>query len=132
MYAPESRSKFSSRELSNPEGNAWLRDLLASAGVGNPETAGTHSFKSTPLSWVAKWATQGEDYAGLRRLLGYHSSGPDQSMLVYSRDAMSAPLQLLQTVFCDVRNGALCQMPCVPKDSLQMQIGGPLLVSLCQ
>jgi hypothetical protein len=96
--APESMVAFTSRPITNAECNAWLRDALATCGVADPDTAGCHSLKCTPLSWIAKWAPGDKDLSLNRKLLGYHSPSNDQSLLIYSRDAMGAPLKLLETV----------------------------------
>ena len=69
----------------------WLRSLLKDTETIGSIRIATHSCKCTLLSWAAKF---GIDYDS-RRMLGYHSKGSDQSLLVYSRDAMSAPLRLL-------------------------------------
>ena len=106
MPAPESHFAFSSRAITNAESNAWLRDALATCGLASPDSAGCHSLKATPLSWVAKWASGDRDHALNRKLLGYHSPNNEQSLLIYSRDAMSSPLKLLETVVEDIRLGA--------------------------
>jgi hypothetical protein len=41
-----------------------------------------------------------------RRILGYHSAGSDQSVLIYSRDGMSGPLRDLDKVMVLVQTGA--------------------------
>ena len=60
---------------------------------------GTHSCKTTLLSWGAK--------AGMvlseRETLGYHSSGAAQSALLYSRDALAGPLRSLGRVLDHIR-----------------------------
>ena len=76
----------------------WLRSLVKAESTSKDRLA-THSCKATMLSMSAKF---GLDHA-TRRLLGYHSSGRDQSLLTYSRDAMSAPLRKLVTVITAVR-----------------------------
>eukprot|EP00435_Cladocopium_sp_Y103_P025590 s3086_g6.t1 len=37
-----------------------------------------------------------------RRMLGYHSSGKDKSMLTYSRDSMAWPIRLLEKMIDDI------------------------------
>ena len=83
----------------------WLRGILAGLGEApsSLSNVGTHSCKSTCLSWCAKAAVPLE----VRRLLGYHSGGGDKTTLCYSRDAMSGPLEDLQRVVDDVASGAL-------------------------
>eukprot|EP00439_Symbiodinium_sp_Y106_P001838 s9507_g1.t1 len=82
---------------------SWLRGTLQSLGFAARDIApiGTHSCKTTTLSWASK--------AGLstatRRALGYHSASDDKMVLVYSRDAMSAPVRELESVIKDVREG---------------------------
>ena len=43
---------------------------------------------------------------GPRRLLGYHSSGRDKSMLTYSQDGVSGPLRLMVRMLNDIKSGA--------------------------
>ena len=82
---------------------SWLRGTLQSLGFAARDISpiGTHSCKTTTLSWASK--------AGLstatRRALGYHSASDDKMVLVYSRDAMSAPVRELESVIKDVREG---------------------------
>ena len=82
---------------------SWLRGTLQSLGFAARDISpiGTHSCKTTTLSWASK--------AGLstatRRALGSHSASDDKMVLVYSRDAMSAPVRELESVIKDVREG---------------------------
>ena len=62
---------------------------------------GTHSAKSTLLSWAAKAGMR----HGWRRLLGGHAAGKDKSMLEYSRDALAQPLRELEQLLGAVRDG---------------------------
>ena len=75
---------------------------------------GTHSAKSTLLSWAAKAGMR----HGWRRLLGGHAAGKDKSMLEYSRDALAQPLRELEQLLGAVRDGRF-------KPMLRGLAGGP-------
>jgi hypothetical protein len=62
---------------------------------------GTHSCKSTLLSWLAK---AGSDLAH-RTQVGYHSSEAAETALLYSRDALASHLRTLHEVLLHVRAG---------------------------
>ena len=72
----------------------WLRSLLSGVDGPSGTQIGTHSFKATLLSWSSKFGLSVED----RRALGYHSGGKDLSVLTYSRDALSKPLRVLDSI----------------------------------
>ena len=82
---------------------SWLRGILQSLGFAARDVApiGTHSCKTTTLSWASKVGLS----TATRRALGYHSAKDDKMVLVYSRDAMSAPVRELERVIKDVREG---------------------------
>ena len=102
MTAPDSFVSFGGRRLENREANAWLRHLLSMDMECNDSgLVGTHSCKATQLSWAAKDGLE----PACRRLLGYHSSGKDQSMLTYSRDCMAKPLMEMEAVLDKIRSG---------------------------
>jgi hypothetical protein len=60
----------------------------------------THSLKTTPLAWCARFGLSHDD----RRFLGYHVSQKDQTMLHYSRDEASGPLRNFARVVKAVRS----------------------------
>ena len=74
----------------------WLRNILKSRGHDGSLVSriGTHSCKTTTLSWMSK---AGVDLP-TRRLLGYHAQADERTPLVYSRDAMSGPVRALEGV----------------------------------
>ena len=100
LPSPQMGGGWSMMPLSVGAAADWLRSLVKVESTSKDRLA-THSCKATMLSVSAKF---GLDHA-TRRLLGYHSSGRDQSLLTYSRDAMSAPLRKLVTVITAVRTG---------------------------
>ena len=72
------------------QAGAWLRSILKMLGESNQSVSniGTHSCKTTALSWLAKAGIPLES----RRILGMHTTPGEQTPLVYSRDALSGPL----------------------------------------
>ena len=91
MPAPAYGGGWSLAALNVSAAGEWLRALLNGAQTVGDIRVATHSCKATLLAWAARYGLPHDP----RRLLGYHSSTSDKSMLVYSRDAMSAPLRLL-------------------------------------
>ena len=82
----------------------WLRGILKMLRE-SPEAVsnvGTHSCKTTVLSWLAKAGVSLET----RRILGMHTTPGEQTLLVYSRDALSGPLREMQSVIDEVASGA--------------------------
>ena len=85
-----------------PVGSAasWLRGLLKVPSTG-PRRVATHSCNVTLLSFCSKFGMG----HGTRRLLGYHTSGKDRSLLIYNRDSMSGPLRALSAMIEEIRAG---------------------------
>ena len=103
LPAPTSSGGWQSRPTTAQEAIAWLRNLLLQNGTPSSELSelGTHSCKSTALSWCSKFGVAGD----VRRFLGYHIAPGDGSMLTYSRDGQAQPLRALEEVVAAVRNG---------------------------
>jgi len=91
--------RFGSGRMTTTSGSELLRELLLRPEDGAPESFGTHSAKSTVLSWAAKCGIG----KGTRRLLGGHAAQKDFSMLEYSRDALAEPLREVQRMFARIR-----------------------------
>jgi hypothetical protein len=85
---------MTSAELGN-----YMRITLKVQVPAGLERVTAHSCKATMLAWLAKAGVRRSD----RRMLGYHSTRSDSSMLEYSRDAMPGPLRKLAKVIDDVR-----------------------------
>ena len=98
MTSPVQGGGWSRTPLPVSSGGDWLRSLLKVDDTG-PKRVATHSCKSTILSMCAKFGIEGVH----RRMLGYHSQSKDQSLLVYSRDAMSLPLRRMIAMIEAVR-----------------------------
>ena len=102
LPSPAAGGGWTKLPLSVGAGSQWLRSLLSKVPHTSSIPLGTHGCKATVLSWASKWAMA----HGPRRLLGYHSSGRDKSMLTYSRDGISGPLRLMVRMLNDIKSGA--------------------------
>ena len=81
----------------------WLRQMLVACGVQalGLTNVGTHSLKTTCLSWMAKHG----DPLDIRRHLGYHMGNQEKVTLLYSRDAAARPLRALMQCLAEIRSG---------------------------
>lgn len=93
ITCPGDSNLFTDRPLDSEQAKVWLQDLLISGGmsVSFCRSLGTHSMKSTTLSWCAKFGLS----ARTRKFLGYHVDRTDTSLAIYSRDLASKPLRQL-------------------------------------
>ena len=105
MPAPLRNNQWSARPLTAGEGSQWLRELLVASGCDDVQGLSTHSLKCTLLTWAAKMIPPVS--LEHRRILGHHMDSSNTSALTYSRDAMSGPLQVMETVLEAVRRGVL-------------------------
>ena len=64
------------------------------------DNVGAHSLKATALSWLAKFMAPEK----VRRLMGYHVKPKDKTVLIYSRDALAAGLQVLTNIITSIRD----------------------------
>ena len=97
----------------------WLRNLLKNTVTRGDVALGTHSCKATLLSWMSK---RGLPH-GPRRLLGYHVSKGDNSLVIYSRDAMASPLRLMCSMLKEVKNDLF--RPDVTRSGMLVTPGAP-------
>ena len=88
---------WTSAALSNHEANEYIVELFCQAPSGL-DGVGTHSFKTTILSWLAKANVPPES----RKLLGGHIVAGDITMHTYGRDALSGPLREMEDVLLDI------------------------------
>ena len=93
--------RFGVGRTTTTSASALLRELLLCPDDGSPDNIGTHSAKSTVLSWAAMCGVG----KGTRRLLGGHAAQKDFSMLEYSRDALAEPLREVQRMYARIRAG---------------------------
>ena len=97
---------WTTEAMSASEGSSCLRGVLEAYGsklrVGNKTTS--HALKSTGLSWCAKRPIK-KDF---RRALGHHIDSNDQSVSIYSRDFMFAPLLAFDFLLAEILAGHFC------------------------
>ena len=89
--------------LAAEAGTHWLRTLLLLDPSFEKERwpqLGTHSAKSTCLSWMSKWGTSPE----VRRLMGYHVGDKCSTMMIYGKDNTSAGLRELDMIIAAIRD----------------------------
>ena len=99
MPAPDDLGRPTVRPLATDEMKSWVRLILQLHGVDAGERRYTsHSWKTTALSWTAKYGISWED----RCVLGGHVAHL-KLPIVYSRDALARPLYALQTVLEAIR-----------------------------
>ena len=101
MPAPDSDGRATKRPLGTDEMKHWLHLVLKNKGHSLENRRLTsHSCKCTVLSWLSK---RGDDWTD-RMALGGHVSFM-KSVVVYSRDAVSRPLRILDSLLRDIRLG---------------------------
>ena len=93
---------WSLAKLSTSEASVWLCEVLRkySLSPGVLDNVGAHSLKATALSWLAKFMAPEK----VRRLMGYHVKPKDKTVLIYSRDALAAGLQVLTNIITSIRD----------------------------
>ena len=99
--APAMGRGWSQAALGVTAAGEWLRNLLRRTETVGSIRIATHSLKATLLAWSSKAGLSHDD----RRLLGYHTSSSDASLLVYSRDSMAGPLRSLCQLINQVVSG---------------------------
>lgn len=92
---------WSSAKLSTSEASVWLCEVLKKYSL-NPalDNVGAHSLKATALSWLAKFMAPEK----IRRLMGYHVKPKDKTVLIFSRDALAAGLQVLTNIITSIHD----------------------------
>ena len=94
---------FTMGRMRTSEAVLALRRILHLMGepVEEDQRIGTHSFKTSLLSYCAKGGLD----VSVRKLLGYHANGQEEMALLYSRDAMADPVRKLEGLLCKIRLG---------------------------
>jgi hypothetical protein len=99
--APMVGGGFCDRPLSAGEATGWLCEILESYGESCNDQS-THGLKATVLAWLAKYGVQ----PPTRLVLGYHvDPKSSDTLLHYSRDALSGPLQEMNEVIRQIALG---------------------------
>ena len=102
LPSPASGGGWTKVPLKVASGGAWLRSLVPPTQQ-QPQGVkiATHSCKCTVLSWLSKHG----EAASVRRTLGYHVPRKDKSLVIYSRDALAAPLRVLDAILVKISEG---------------------------
>ena len=90
--------------LSAEAATNWLRSMIQTGDYFDERRLpdiGTHSCKSTCLSWLAKWGSSPD----VRRLMGYHVADKMSTMLIYGKDNTSAGLREIDEVLDAIKSG---------------------------
>ena len=101
LQAPSVTGGWTQAPLSTMEFGSAFRSVLLRNGFGAESLSniGSHSLKTTTLSWLAKAGVDRDT----RRALGYHVRSDERSMEAYSRDSLAGPLRILAKVIADIR-----------------------------
>ena len=106
MHAPANGfGDFMKRGLRSSEVSAFLRKTL---NLEEPvkgsvfEVVSSHSLKATLLAWCARYGLSPQT----RSMLGRHSSCLAETLAIYSRDLVCAPVVELQGVIDAIYNGS--------------------------
>ena len=90
--------------MTTAEAYTYLHEFLRGSGFSHEDLVGigTHSMKSTLLSWCSKG-----HYMELpdRRLMGHHLDPGSNSAVTYSRDEIARLQVVVRQMFRDVRSG---------------------------
>lgn len=100
--AVTSSGTWSKARLRTQEATLWTEEILVKLGVPTApgKKTGTHSAKCVFLSWLAMCGYLME----IRRILGYHASGAEQTQMLYARDCLAGPLRALAELLAHVRS----------------------------
>ena len=101
----EKRACWLDTPMSASEATIWLREFLEGAKTPlQPELIGSHSCKTTLLTWAGRSVklvfTPAE-----RRLLGHHMDANMKSVLCYSRESYTSLYAKVLSMFRMIRNG---------------------------
>ena len=90
--------------MSASEATCWLRDFIEGTDQYRPELIGSHSCKTTLLTWAGR-CTKVTFTPSERRLLGHHLDPGMKSVLCYSRESFTALYSKVLCMFRAIRSG---------------------------
>ena len=103
----EKRGCWLDLPMSASEATAWLRDFLDGTHGFQPELIGSHSCKTTLLTWAGRCIKVQFSHAE-RRLLGHHLDPSMKSVLCYSRESFTSLYSKVLCMFRLIRAGSYC------------------------
>ena len=95
---PPTNGMLGTRHLSSEEIGDFLNHVL---GLTGERVVTSHCMKTTTLTWCAKYGLE----EPARTLLGHHEL-QSQSLACYSRDMLSRPLALYESMLLNIRSGS--------------------------
>ena len=95
---PPTNGMLGTRHLSSEEIGDFLNHVL---GLTGERVVTSHCMKTTTLTWCAKYGLE----EPARTLLGHHEL-QSQSLACYSRDMLSRPLALYESMLPNIRSGS--------------------------
>ena len=105
MPAHGAGGQYTAAKLTLWEFTLWLRDVLIGMGEDPASKSmaetGSHSCKSTTLSWMSKAGMSKDD----RKWLGGHLERTEVSMAAYSRDMLAGPPRRMLWLYLAMRRG---------------------------
>lgn len=93
--------------MSASDATAWLRDCLDGTHGFQPELIGSHSCKTTLLTWAGRCIKVQFSHAE-RRLLGHHLDPSMKSVLCYSSESFTSLYSKVLCMFRLIRSGSYC------------------------
>ena len=93
--------------MSASEATAWLRDFLHGTAGFKPEQVGSHSCKTTLLTWAGR-CVRVPFSPSERRLLGHHLDPNMKSVLCYSRESFTTLYSKVLSMLRLIRSGEFC------------------------
>ena len=93
--------------MSASEATAWLRDFLYGTASFKPELVGSHSCKTTLLTWAGR-CVKVPFSPSERRLLGHHLDPSMKSVLCYSRESFTTLYSKVLCMLRLIRSGEFC------------------------
>ena len=100
LPTPDASGQFTRGAISTSRFAKWAVHILKAIDPTCGEGLTGQSAKRTTLAWLSKAGASLDD----RSLLGRHQLKGRSSVLTYSRDALCAPLRVLDQVLADIRN----------------------------
>ena len=107
LPAPLMAGEWDAVPISAEAATKWIRKLLLDApGLDDAEREyilqlGTHSCKTTILSWAAKKGTDPQT----RKIMGYHSLGKQNAVFIYGRDNIAPALREISEIVTLISTG---------------------------
>lgn len=100
LPSPLAAGEWDTLPISAEAATKWIRKLLMDDPAVDEEEAkyimqlGTHSCKTTILSWAAKKGTDLQ----MRKIMGYHSLGIQNAVFIYGRDNIAPALREISDI----------------------------------